>query len=152
MLMKDVIISITGVQQGAEGPNAVELVTQGRYGVERGKAELTYQESELTGLDGTTTSFTVEQKRVKMRREGIVQSEMIFQEGEKHYFVYETPFGATTMGVNTNSVQCRLGEHGGFMDIDYVVDVEHAVIGRNRFHIAIREPAKSHSDDIRWPN
>jgi len=30
--MKDVIISVTGVQQGVNGPDAMELVTAGQYG------------------------------------------------------------------------------------------------------------------------
>ena len=42
MIMKDMIISITGVQHGQNGPNAIELVTQGRYGVERDKVCLSY--------------------------------------------------------------------------------------------------------------
>ena len=152
MIMKDVIISITGLQQDANGSGSVELVTQGRYGVDRERAELSYQESELTGLEGTTTSFLVLPKRVELRREGTVTSEMIFQEGEKHYCVYETPYGSTTVGLNTNMLRCALGEHGGFLDIDYNLDVDYAVVGRHRFHISIKEPEKSHSDDIRWPN
>ena len=32
MRMKDVIISVTGVQQGVNGPDAMELVTAGQYG------------------------------------------------------------------------------------------------------------------------
>ena len=43
MIMKDVVISITGVQQGPNGPNAIELVTQGQYGVERDKIHLNLQ-------------------------------------------------------------------------------------------------------------
>jgi len=151
MIMKDVVISITGVQQGHNGPNAIELVTQGRYGVERDKICLSYQETELTGMDGTETTFTVHPKRVELERKGGVNAQMVFQEGQKHFFLYETPFGAATMGINTNRVQCALGEHGGYMQIDYTIDMENSVVGRNRFHIFVKETEKSHIGDVRWP-
>lgn len=50
MRMKDVIISVTGVQQGVNGPDAMELVTAGQYGQDEKEALLTWQESELTGM------------------------------------------------------------------------------------------------------
>jgi uncharacterized beta-barrel protein YwiB (DUF1934 family) len=56
--MKDVIISITGTQNFSQDPtDAVELVTEGKYKYSNGRGELTYMESELTGMDGTKTSF-----------------------------------------------------------------------------------------------
>ena len=76
---------------------------------------------------------------------------MVFQEGQKHFFLYETPFGAATMGINTNRVQCALNEHGGYMQIDYTIDMENSVVGRNRFHIFVKETEKSHIGDVRWP-
>lgn len=151
MIMKDVVISITGVQQSQNGPQAIELVTQGQYGVERDKICLSYQETELTGMDGTQTTFTVHPKRVEVERKGSVNAQMVFQEGQKHFFLYETPFGAATMGINTNRVQCKLGDRGGYMQIDYTIDMENSVVGRNRFHIFVKETEKSHIGDVRWP-
>lgn len=151
MKMKDVIISITGVQQGGDGTDEMELVTAGRYGVENGEVHFTYQESELTGLEGTQTSFSVSPARVIMSREGKLNTSMVFEEGKKHYFLYETPYGAATMGVDTRRIRSRLGAHGGDMEIDYAVDVEHMVVGQNSFKISVREPEASHTGDIRWP-
>ena len=151
MIMKDVIISITGVQQTPGGPNALELVTPGKYGQEKDEICLTYQETELCGTAGTTTTFSVSPRRVELKREGTLNAEMIFQEGEKHYFLYETPLGSVTMGLNTNRIKCQLGRHGGYMEIDYTIDANEAVVGRNRFHIFVEEPKESHIGDIRWP-
>ena len=148
MIMKDMVISITGVQQGQ---NAVEMVTQGQYGVERDKICLSYDESALTGMEGTRTSITVSPNRVEMQREGRNNSQMIFQEGEKHYFLYETPFGSATMGLDTRRIRTELGLHGGNIEIDYTIDLEQSVVGRNRFFIRVEEPKKSHTGDIRWP-
>ena len=151
MIMKDVVISVTGIQQGPGGPETLELVTPGKYGVERDKALLTYEETELSGLKGTTTSFDVSPHVVSLKREGMLNTEMIFEEGKKNYFLYETPFGSLMMGLNTNSIQCRLNQHGGYMQIDYNVEVDNAIVRRNRFHVIVKEPEESHIGDIRWP-
>ena len=153
MIMKDVVISITGVQQGEGAPSALEMVTQGQYGMERDKILLHYQESELTGMEGAETSITIHPRRVEMLRQGGEGggAQMIFEEGAKNYFLYNTPFGSATMGLHTNKIHCRMGEHGGFMVIDYSVDMEEHVVGRNRFFIHVKEKEESHSGDIRWP-
>ena len=152
MNMKDVIISVTGVQQGVDGPDSMELVTAGKYGVSADEIRLTWEESELTGMEGTHTSLTVQPGSVVLSREGTMNTSMEFEEGKKHYFLYETPFGSATMGLNTHRIRSRLGQHGGDILIDYVVDTAHAGVGRHRFYIPVREPRESHSSDIRWPN
>jgi len=140
MEMKDVIISITGIQQrGHEKDDTVELVTAGEYGMENDEIRFSYWESELTGLDGTRTSFRVSPMGVVMSREGKLNSQMIFQEGRKHCFLYETPYGSATMGVNTHRIQNRLSEHGGDMEIDFVIDFDQTVVGRNKFKIHVSE-------------
>ena len=113
MRMKDVIISVTGVQQGVNGPDAMELVTAGQYGQDEKETLLTWQESELTGMEGTKTSLCVQPRSVVLSREGTLNTRMEFEEGRKRYFLYETPFGSATMGLNTRRIVNRLGAHGG---------------------------------------
>jgi len=152
MKMKDVIISVTGIQQNSDGPDAMELVTAGQYGVSADEIRLTWEESELTGMEGTRTSLTVLPHAVTLSREGTLNTRMEFEEGKKHYFLYDTPFGSATLGLNTHRIRNGLGYHGGDIEIDYVVDMDQSVVGRNRFYIQVREPKESHSTDIRWPN
>lgn len=64
---------------------------------------------------------------------------MFFQEGKKNYFLYETPYGSATMGVDTRRVRSSLGEHGGDIEIDYDIDFEHTFMGRNQFKINVKE-------------
>lgn len=138
--MKDVIISITGVQSYPQGTDdSVELVTEGKYSFRDGRGELSYMESELTGMQGTRTSFTFTPTEVVLSREGTLTSKMIFREGTKNTFLYDTPFGSATMGLDTHRIHSTLGPKGGDMEIDYVVDFDHAVVGRNKFRINVRE-------------
>lgn len=140
MNMRDVIISITGVQNDPNGDkDSVELVTTGQYGIENDEIRFTYEESELTGLDGTRTTFTISPMGVVLRREGSLNSEMVFQQGRKNFFLYETPYGSATMGVETRRIDTQLDEHGGNLELDYDIDFNHTLMGRNKFKINVRE-------------
>ena len=151
MQMRDVIISVTGVQHGVGGPDSMQLVTAGKYGVDQDEIRLTWEESELTGMEGTRTSVTVQPRSVVLSREGALNTTMECEEGRKHYFLYETPFGSATMGVDTRRIRSSLDFHGGDVEIEYTLDVNQTIVGRNRFYIRVQEPKKSHTGDIRWP-
>ena len=140
MNMRDVIISITGIQRDPSGQrDAVELVTDGKYGFENGESRFTYEESDLTGLEGTRTTFTISPMGVVLRREGSLNAEMTFREGQKDFFLYETPFGSATMGVDTRKIDAKLDEHGGNLELDYQIDFNHTPMGRNKFKINVKE-------------
>ena len=151
MRMKDVIISGTGIQHGPDGPDSLQLVTAGQYGVDSDQICMTWEESELTGMEGTRTSITVQPKTVVLSREGKTNTTMEFQEGKKSYFLYETPFGSATMGLDTRRIRSSFDFHGGDMEIEYTVDMDQTIVGRNRFYIQVKEPKTSHTGDIRWP-
>lgn len=139
--MKDVVIKIVGTQNyGKEdGDDSIELVTDGKYSFSGGRGEIFYSESEFTGMEGTSTHLTVSPLEVVLRREGSVTSSTVFREGERNAFLYDTPYGRAIMGVDTRKIAVNFDEHGGEMVIDYVVDMDHAVFGRNKFRINVRE-------------
>ena len=138
---KSVIISIRGVQSlNDDPPEVIELVTEGRL-MDCGDEgyTLTYQESELTGLEGTLTTFQVEPDCVTLLLMGVVNSQMVFQPGRRHFSMYDTPYGALSIGVNTRRLRTALDERGGEIEVDYAIEIDHAVAGENIFHIDVRE-------------
>lgn len=140
---KDVIISIIGTQTFADNnKDVIELVTDGKYSHREGETFFSYMESEITGLAGTKTSFSVRPDNVTMSRAGTLNTTMIFEPGKKHHFLYDTPYGAATMGLRTKFVNHSLGANGGDMEIEYVIDLEHTIIGRNNFKINVRESGR----------
>ena len=44
-----------------------------------------------------------------------------------------------TLGMSTQRIRHDIGAKGGSVEIDYVLDVEHAVVERNRFTLNVRE-------------
>ena len=137
---KEVVISIKGMQQ-YEGalPDAVELVTAGRLARDGTGYTLSYQESELTGLDGTLTTIQVDGEQVTLMRVGEFNSQLVFQEGRRHLSVYNTPYGALSVGVNTRHLLAELSDRGGDIEVDYFIEIDHALAGRNVFRISVKE-------------
>ena len=139
-MMKDVVISINSTFAYEDGEEQqMEFTTDGYYFYEDEVGCLSYEETDVTGLEGTRTSLFVMPDQVIVDREGTVTSRMVFKEGLKSAFQFATPFGNATMGINTRRIDQSMGEGGGSVEIDYVVDMEHAVASRNKFQITVRE-------------
>ena len=134
-----VLLSIRGEQyfDGVD-PDATELMTEGTLEPTGEGLLLTYRETELTGMEGTVTTFEVKGPQVILRRTGKVNSQMVFEEGRQHTSLYETPFGELTVDIQTGSLRHNLTERGGVMEIRYSIAVEHTVTGRNCFKIRVR--------------
>ncbi len=141
MVKKEVIIFVRGEQyyDGVD-PDNVELISEGTMTIaEDGEITLSYEETELAGMEGTTTRFSIRGDTVVLTRSGKVTSQMVFQQGRQHSSLYETPFGTLTVDIATSALAHRLGEHGGILEIQYTIAVEHQVTGRNQFKIRVRE-------------
>ena len=119
-------------------PDATELMTEGVLERTAGGLRLTYQETALTGMEGTTTTFEVSGSQVILTRTGSVNSQMVFEEGRQHTSLYETPFGELSVDIQTSALRHNLTERGGLLEIKYSIAVEHTVTGRNSFKIRVK--------------
>jgi len=137
--MKDVIITVKGLMGTDARGDDIELVTAGTYTYGEECSTCEYLESELTGMDGTRTTITADANGVTVTREGSVNMQMVFREGEKHYCLYKTPFGAMSFDIDTQSVLTKLGEKGGRMEIKYALDIMQSGANRNTVLVDIRE-------------
>lgn len=145
-MSNNVILSIKGTQryEGEEDSDVVELVTLGTLQRDEGGLTISYEETELTGMEGTTTKVRIEEEgpRVTLLREGRVNTQMIFQIGQRYLALYETPYGALSVGVQTERLKNTVSENGGDLEIDYNVEVNNLQTGRNLFRLNVkRNPA-----------
>ena len=134
-----VMLSIRGEQyfDGID-PDATELMTEGTMTLTENGMVLAYEETALTGMEGTTTSFQIQGPQGILTRSGTVNSQMVFEEGRQHTSLYETPFGELSVDIQTSVLKHNLTERGGLMEIKYSIAVEHTVTGRNCFKIRVR--------------
>ena len=137
---KSVIISIKGRQSYENVEDeTIELVTEGLLAKEgEGAYTLSYQESELTGLEGTLTTFQIEKNRITLLRIGEFNSQMVFEQGRRHLSMYNTPYGALAVGINTRRMKVELAGLEGRIEITYAIEIDHAVAGENCFKIDVK--------------
>lgn len=143
---KNVIISIRGLQSFEDnGNDSIELVTEGRL-ADHGDDGLilSYQESELTGMEGTETILHMGSDGiVTLLRTGQFNSQMIFEEGERHLSLYQTPYGDMAIGIHANRVHSTLNMDGGELEIAYAIEIDNTLTGRNLFKIQVREDTRT---------
>ncbi len=134
-----VILSIQGRQRYQDQePEIIELVTEGVMEFRGGGWDITYEESELTGLAGVTTTFRVEPGKVILTRQGALKSQMVFQEGVSHDSLYQMPFGALMLTVHATSVFYDIVPDGGCIDLVYHINIENSEAGQIDYHLDIR--------------
>ena len=139
-LNKNVIITVKGVQTSVnEDVNELELLTEGKYYKKGDAYFVTYKESEVTGMEGTTTTLKIADGKVTLMRFGSVNTQFIFERGQKHVSYYDTMHGAFTIGVFANEVNVDIDDCGGEIKVDYEIEIDNARSGINDFRMHIRE-------------
>lgn len=136
---KTVVLSIRGQQDYAnQEPDVIELVTEGVLDEIEGGWRLTYQESDLTGLEGVNTIFEVQGNTITLTRSGRLNSQMVFQEGVAHDSLYRTEFGTLMLTVCATKVAVDIGETGGVIDLQYNIEIEQSAAGTIDYHLDIQ--------------
>lgn len=138
-MKRDVVLSIRGRQNyGGQEPEVIELVTEGTMEFRDGGWDICYEESELTGLSGVTTTFRVEPGKVTLDRKGNLNSQMVFQENVVHDSLYQMPFGALMLSVKASRVFYDIVSDGGVIDLVYRIEIENTEAGEIDYHLDIR--------------
>jgi uncharacterized beta-barrel protein YwiB (DUF1934 family) len=134
-----VLLSLQGKQYyPGQEPEVIELVTEGTMSFIDGGWDICYEESDLTGLAGVTTTFRVEPGQVTLRRTGKLRSEMVFREGVPHESLYQLDFGALLITVCARQISASIGPKGGMVDLVYDIEIEQAGNGIVEYHLDIR--------------
>lgn len=137
-MKQNVVLSIQGRQVYTDQePDVIELVTEGVMEKDGDSWQLSYAESDLTGLEGVFTTFLVEPDKITLTRTGKLNSQMVFQEGVSHDSLYQVEFGALMITVCATHVNADLSENGGTIDLSYGIEIEHAAAGRIDYHLDI---------------
>lgn len=145
--MKDIMLKITGKtvkheEGGERHEDVMEFITAGQLYSRGSTTFIKYPESELSGLEGCTTSLIISKDKVRMKRSGAplpAGTEMEFKKGRRFNGMYETPYGPIGMEVLTNEVTGLedAGEGRQKLSIDYNISLHGFLEARNRLDIEI---------------
>ena len=133
------------MQDSASAPedgssDVIEMVTDATVIDDGDRIEISYDETELTGMDGATTSVSFKKSEpglVTMLRGGSVRTALVFEAGKRNICTYETPYMPFELCIYTNKVDNGLGFGEGKLYLDYIVEIRGAKAERTKFTFEI---------------
>ena len=138
-IQKPIVLFVKGEQYfEGTGADGTELMTEGTMTISDEAIQLSYQETELTGMAGVTTIFRVEPTKVILTRTGRLRSEMVFEKDVCHDSLYTMELGTLLMTVCAQSIFFDITPEGGMVDLVYTIDIEHTQAGVVDYHLDIR--------------
>ena len=139
MIEKKVLLTISSTQRfQAEKPETTKLVTEGEMQIDGDMVILSYEESELTGLTGTRTSFCIGKDSVTLTRTGSIESKMTFVVGQEDHSLYDKGFGALMIAVRAEEIRSNIRENGGTLQVVYAIVIEEETAGMIEYRIEVR--------------
>ncbi len=123
-----------------DGVDESEIMMEGRLVQTTHRVELTYEESELTGMEGSKTKIGFDRAcpdLISMLRSGPVNTALIFEPLKRHVCVYNTPFSSFEVCVHTLRVENFLLECGELF-VDYLIEIHGARTERCKMKIRLR--------------
>lgn len=106
-------------------PNdVIEVVTPGKFVINEDGFKAIYDESEISGMDGTTTTLNIKNDLMILERAGSTTTNMEFKEGEVAVSLYNTPYGVLDLNVDTKKLKINVDENGGEIYSKYILGLE----------------------------
>jgi len=129
-------------QDDDEGPQSMEMYSDARLRLTDDMFSLSYEESELTGMEGTSSQLSFMRSQpelVTMLRSGSVSTALVFEPNKRHFCTYKTPFMPFEVCVHTLRIDNKLLSEAASLDLDYIVEIRGAQAERCRLHLEIKE-------------
>ena len=144
--MKDITLRIISrqINEASEvTEDSVEFMTEGKLYKKGSITYLVYEETEMSGMAGVTTSLRIDgEGGIRMKRFGngvMMDTVMEFAPGKRFNSLYDTPYGAFEMEVLTNRIINDLDAEraNGNLFIDYDIALKGLSEGRNLLNIEV---------------
>ena len=128
---KEVLIHVSGLQtMDAEGyQEPIEIVVPGEYYFRNGSHYLRYEEILEDFAEPTINYIKISPKGMEVRKKGVVNVHMVFEQGKKNMTYYTTPYGTIEMGIAATNLNLEENDSGLNMKVDYALDM-------NQEHVA----------------
>ena len=138
--MKDFLIKIKGMQELDGDKDTIELTTIGKYRFKNGTCFISYDDSEMLGIDNVKTVVHIkEDDTVVLQRNGGINSRLTVKEGKRSTSFYSTVHGEMMIGIFGESIEKNLGNNGGFLKMRYTIDSNLKLVSRNTIEISVKE-------------
>lgn len=82
-----------------------------------------YDETKLSGMEGTKTTIVIRKDSFDLIREGTTETKMEFKINEKTVSLYKTPYGILDISIDTRKLDINIDEDGGTINTMYTLEI-----------------------------
>ena len=91
----------------------IEVITPGIFSVLKEGFRAEYEETELSGMEGTKTTMLINKNSFELIRRGSTETQMIFDRNNQSMSLYKTPYGNMAITIDTKQMKIDVDENGG---------------------------------------
>lgn len=121
-MKKKAIISVSSKQKDIED-DTIEVVTPGNFYEKEGYYYAVYKETEISGMEGTTTTLKMCKDRFILTRMGSTSAKMEFNKNLETVSMYNTKYGTLELKIETKDLEIDVNDNGGDIQINYFLSI-----------------------------
>ena len=136
---KKVIVSVKSKQMVDREEENIELVTPGKFYKKENIYYVVYDETEISGMEGTTTTMKIGSEEVNLIRFGTTTTRLNFRKGIRDISLYQTPYGVLELVIDPFLIDIDMNDNGGEVKLSYGLEAGGQKASTNELHIKIWE-------------
>lgn len=117
-MKRKAIISVSSKQTGNH-EDVIEVVTPGDFYKKENSYYAVYEETEISGMKGTTTTLKISKDKFSLIRMGSTSAKMDFDKKVKNVSMYNTPYGTLELKIETKDLSIDVDDNGGNILVNY---------------------------------
>ncbi|WP_040210586.1 DUF1934 domain-containing protein [Clostridium polynesiense] len=121
-MKKKAIISISSNQE-IDKDDIIEVITPGDFYKDTHGFRVSYDETEISGMEGTKTKLLITEDKFMLEREGTTTTKMEFQKNNDSLSLYNTPYGMLELKIHTKDLKVNVNEEGGEVFVNYNLSI-----------------------------
>lgn len=135
----NVEITIWGLQWGDEGHGTETATrTRGQYYLRKGSHYLLFEDRQQD-FDGVCkTRIKIKDGRVELTRQGLIGTQMLFEENRRHLTNYTMPFGNLELGIHTKKILLDEQDYSMRIHVEYSLEVNGEYLAEQTIDIDVR--------------
>lgn len=133
------IISLSSKQSISE-EELIEVVTPGSFYKKENYYYAVYEETELSGMSGTTTTLKIGKDKFSLIRMGSTSAKMDFDKKTKNISMYNTPYGTLELKIETKDLDIDIDDDGGNIMVNYNMSLS----GQPPYNTMLKVNIKTH--------
>ena len=106
-----------------EEEDTISVVTPGDFCKTEYGYKVQYDETKISGMEGTKTTILIRKDSFDLIREGTTETKMEFENNKMTTSLYKTPYGIMDIRIDTRKLKINVDEKGGNINTIYILEI-----------------------------